>query len=214
MSPEWPIAEDFLKNEMKPIIKYIKYNNPDGIIKDALRKYLIISCVSLIEEFLLRLFRRTIDENKIDISIFETRIRSTFDKKKTTVGEHVSAEHYFGTPEVIDSAFSKLLKSNKYFHALNMSFLETVKKQDWYNPYRFLKKIRTEHLYKNWDNFIKMFDVRNNIIHGMPKTKLSDNKTFAFCDNTLSFLEAAIWLCKIDENKYAELKNNTQALNI
>jgi len=55
-----------------------------------------------------------------------------------------------------------------------------------------------------------MFQIRNEIIHGMPKIHFSNTKVFSFCENTLNFFEAAIAICIMDDNILYVLKSKRQ----
>src|SRR5207247_155855 len=63
-----------------PNVDFIINSNSNGTVREVLKKYMIIACVSLIEEFLSRLGRRTIEDKKIDISVFGSEISKGFCK--------------------------------------------------------------------------------------------------------------------------------------
>jgi hypothetical protein len=197
--PRAPMLNRYINRDIDPILEILHQNDYSETIKTTLRKYLLITSVSLIEEVLMRLFARTIDDNKINISIFgNDKAKSYTSSSKLSKGEHIASHYYFGTPQVIDNAFSKLLKTNSDFVAQNMTFLEAIKKSDSCDVFRNYKKYKTKPLYKNWDSFINMFETRNKLIHGMSRVKLSNAKVATFCDNTISFLDIAIALCMMN----------------
>jgi hypothetical protein len=108
--PEWPLAEKFYRKELESVLNYIMDGNVNPSIKISLRKYLIISCVSLIEVFLSHLIQRTIDQNKLRISSLVDKatereantLVSKYGKeigKKITKGEYVGSR--FGYAKII-----------------------------------------------------------------------------------------------------------------
>jgi hypothetical protein len=194
---------------MKSVIQFINKSNSNRII-EVLKKYLIITCVSLIDEVLTRLARRTIEEKNIRISAFKSQISKQFSQNQGTVGEIVAASFNLSKPEGIDSLFSSILRSDVRFRSLDMSFLRAVQKFDWYDPFREFRELRTKHLYKNWKDFMRLLEIRNETIHGMANVSLSKTRVFSFCDNTLSFLEAAIAICFMDDDTLRVLRSHEQ----
>ena len=97
---EWHNAEWFYNREMKPILEYVFDERLQESIKVSLRKYLIVSCVSLIEDFLSHFILMVIDQNKMPIasiidtpneSMAETRVKKFRNEigKVATKGEYV-----------------------------------------------------------------------------------------------------------------------------
>jgi hypothetical protein len=154
--PEWPFVTNYLDKEMRPVIQFINKSSSNHIIREALKKYLIIACVSLIEDILSRLARRTIEDKSIPIRVFGNRVSEQFSQNQGTVGEIVAAFYNLGKPEDIDKLFSLILRSDPQFSILDKSFLKAVKKYDWYYRFREFKGLRTKHLYKNWNDFMRM----------------------------------------------------------
>jgi hypothetical protein len=203
--PEAPLAERFYHNEIAPIIEFIKHNKGNyNEIAKSLRKYLVISCVSLAEDFLSHLIYRVIDENHIDIfSIVDVEKEDVNEKiskqqKNTnriiTKGEYVAANNNFANAEAINSVFTKLLSTDKEFQKLNIDFFEAVKRIDDFDPYKYVKRARRISL--NWNNFILMFELRTDVVHEMKEINMPDSKLFSLCDNTMNFLEASIFICE------------------
>lgn len=201
--PEWHIAERFYNREMRPVLEYVFDERLEESVKVSLRKYLIISSVSLIEDFLSHLIVRVIDQNKMPIaSIIDTPNESKAEEKvkkfskkvgKTvTKGEYVGSSYNFANPDIIRDLFTRLLRLDKKFGKLNMDLFEAVKKVDWYNPYKYVKGRRP--LHKNWNRFMEMFELRNQIVHNMKEVELSKVILSSNCDNTMNFLEAAIFI--------------------
>jgi hypothetical protein len=215
-SHEWPFASRYKSDEMTPIIDFINDSNSNSIIREILKKYLVIACVSLIEEVLSGLARRTIEEKKIDISLFGSEISKVFSKNpKGTIGEFVAGYHpWYGSAEKIDHLFSSIFKSDIRFANLNITFFEAVVKLDRYYHSREFKGLGTKYLYKNWRDFISIFEKRNKILHGMANVRLSNTRVFCFCDYTLNFLSATIAVCFMDEDILRELKRTDNVLTI
>jgi hypothetical protein len=46
-----------------------------------------------------------------------------------------------------------------------------------------------------------MFDIRTGIVHDMDEVTISDDKLFSLADNTLNFLEAAIFIVELQFRK-------------
>ncbi len=198
-----------LGNEMRSVIQFINKSNSNRIT-EVLKKYLIITCVSLIDEVLTRLARRTIEEKNIPSSTFKGQISKQFSQNQGTVGDIVVSSFNLSKPEEIDSLFSCILRSDVRFRSLDMSFLRAVQKFDWYDPFTEFRELRTKHLYKNWKDFMRILEIRNEILHGMANVSLSKTRIFSFCDNTLSFLEAAIAVCFMDDDTLRVLKSHEQ----
>jgi hypothetical protein len=204
------LLSKYESRELIPILEILHMNQFDEGFKRPLRKYLLVVCVSIMEEFLIRLLAETIDKKNVNISVFGSDKTKSFSPGKYSKGQHIASHYYFGTPDVIDNAFSNLLKTNSKFNSLNMNFLESVKKADWYDPFRNYKRYRTKSLYKNWDNFIALFEKRNQLIHGMSQIRLTNSQIASFCDNILTFLDIAIALCLMDESVFEILGSDTQ----
>jgi hypothetical protein len=99
---EWHITERFYNREMMPVLEYVFDERLQESIKVSLRKYLIISCVSLIEDFLSHLILRVIDQNKMPIaSIIDTSNESKAEEKvkkfSKEMGKVVTKGEYVGS---------------------------------------------------------------------------------------------------------------------
>ena len=194
------MASRFKNEEMKPIINFIVNARSNKIIREAAKRYLVIACVSLIEEFLLRLARRTIDK-KINISVFGREISNAYAKNPVgTPGEFTAGYYFLGNAEKIEYIFSRILNSDSRFANLNITFFEAVRRLDQSDHSREFRGLGTKYLYKNLPEFKKVFEIRHQIIHGMAKVRLSNTRVFCFCDYTLNFLSAAIALCIMDDD--------------
>jgi hypothetical protein len=78
------------------------------------------------------------------------------------------------------------------------------------NIYIQFKELVTKYLYKNWTYFIRILEIRNQIIHGITNVQLSNTRVFCFCEYTLSFLSAAIALCFMNDDMLCVLKSHKQ----
>jgi hypothetical protein len=204
--PEWLIATRFFERELERVLSYILDKNVDPFIKISLKKYLIIACVSLIDDFLRHLIRRVIDQYGIGISSLSmiktpTEIEaikkvSEYAKKtnkKITKGEYVSAFSNCTNKDTIDQLFSELLYIDKNFRKLNMGFFEAIKKVDsLMSLFRFVKGPRS--LSRTWHDFINIFELRTAVVHEMKEIDISDRRLKEYCNNTMTFLSAAIFV--------------------
>lgn len=73
-----------------------------------------------------------------------------------------------------------------------MDFFDAIKKVDWYNPFKHVKGRRP--ISVNWRRFMEMFESRTKIVHEMENINLSYLILSSNCDNTINFLEAAIFV--------------------
>jgi hypothetical protein len=198
--PRAPMLGKYQTKYIDPILEILHQNDYNETIKSSL-KFLLITNVSIIEEVLLRLLAKTIDDSSITLSTFGNKIVKSYDpSKRRSIGLHTSSNYNFGSIEQIDDVFSKLLNTNNDFKSKNMTFLKAVEKSDSTNDYRIYKEYKTKPLYKNWNNFIEMFESRNKLIHGISYIKLSNGKIATLCDNTITFLDIAIALCMMNKD--------------
>jgi hypothetical protein len=98
-------------------------------MREVLKKYLIIACVSLIEESLTRLARKTIEDKNIPISAFGSEISKEFIQwvmrgGKASIGVFAATSYYLGSPKGIDRLFSCIFNSDSRFANLNLTFFE------------------------------------------------------------------------------------------
>jgi hypothetical protein len=68
-------------------------------------------------------------------------------------------------------------------------FFGTVRALDKGDPYKYV--IGAILLEKNFEEFKAMFDLRNDIVHGMKDANLSNRKLSSLADNTMNVLDAA-----------------------
>jgi hypothetical protein len=74
-----------------------------------------------------------------------------------------------------------------------MDFFEAIKKVDALMPFiRFVKGARS--LSHTWDDFINIFELRTEVVHDMKEIDMSDRRLKSCCNNTMTFLSAAIFV--------------------
>ena len=163
----WRVPERFFNKEMKPVLEYVSDEKLQDSIRMSLRKYLIISCVSLTEDFLSNLIIKVIDQNNMPIAslIGESNEPEAKNKvmklekkigKTVTKGQYVALKHRLTIPQEIDELFTSLLYLDDKSRKLNMRFFEAAKRIDWNSPYIYVKGRIP--LSKNWKRFIEMFE--------------------------------------------------------
>jgi hypothetical protein len=100
-----------------------------------------------------------------------------------TKGQAFANQYDFMNPSEINCVFSRLL---------GKKFFETIKK---INPragkHPWKCRSRSRGLVKNWKNFMKMFEMRNEIVHSMKGVRLSKEELCYLCNNTNVFMEQA-----------------------
>lgn len=203
IATEWPLVEKFYKSELESVLNHIADKNANPSIKTSLRKYLIISCVSLIDVFLSHLIQRSIDKYKIHISRIvgkttereANKLVSDYGKligKNITKGEYVGSHSGYTNSYEINAIFTEFLKTDKKFRRLNIDFFEAVKKVNLKLPLRYVKGSRL--ISHNWSEFITIFELRTEVVHDMKQVDLSDRRLKSYCDNTIIFLSAAIFI--------------------
>ena len=151
----WPRVRVYAVHEMKPMIEEIKKRHLNDVIRKSLVNYSIIRSVSIFEMYLLNLAHR-LARNDSD------KTKNLFSDIKTsmTLEDQLVSVFSFTNLGDINNVFSNFLDGD---------FLSEIKKESidyapdyWYEsehiPY-------TKPLHKNWDEFIKIFEIRNDIIH-------------------------------------------------
>lgn len=183
---EYPIIQKIAGSEAATIIDNIlfepKYSKP---FKKMQSNFLIVTLVSAIEYDVRHFVRKFIDENHIDVSRFFKDDIQTFLKKpdlerKVSVGHLFSMTYYFGNPDVINDVLSDLL---------GVDFFETIKLLDAEPGMEFSIYRRARRLHTNWANFIRMFEMRNNIVHDLKRYDLKPTQMRSLANNTFMFVE-------------------------
>jgi len=119
---------------MLSLLDYIRNRN-DGssyaLYSLTFQKYLIISCVSLLEKIMALQIRNTIDRENIDISSIELRTKYEKMLKKyprMTEGECVSIQSEFSNSNVINSIATCVLKGISNLMKLKWTSLMRLRK--------------------------------------------------------------------------------------
>lgn len=205
----WTRAEDFFDEEIKPIVDLLQTERITRSHETWLKNYLVIRLVSVMEDFFKTLVRERVDEYKIPISSLYSgeakmsihhldELLSNKKKGTHTTGEIIANESSFANFREINTLFTKLLKSDKKFGRCGKDFLSGIKQLDWYNPYKEEFK-RAKSLNKNWDNFQKTFDIRNDIVHRMKNAELSIHQIASLSDIALNAMDAASAITQLSE---------------
>lgn len=145
----------------------------------ALKKYILISLTTIIEDSFMKLVKNEIDHFKLDLSNIQDDILSKINTKNipkydhATKGTIVASSYNFQNFKEIDSVCSMMT---------NLPFFETIKKlinlprdddvdynQEWDSDRRIL--------YDNWNDFENIADTRNKIVHTIGEP-LSDENLF------------------------------------
>ena len=169
------------------------------LFNNTFKKYLITSCVSLIDYYITLKLSKYIDEENINITTFGLKRKyekMLLDYPNMTRGQFVIAQNDFTNSHNINKIATLVLKQDKEFNNINMDFFDAVKKIDWYDPYikgfdnaEIIEAVKP--LTENWDNFIDMFELRHKIIHEMNEAFIPIGKLASMCDSTMNFIDAA-----------------------
>lgn len=207
----WPRANRFYYTEMMPLLYYTDSTGISlvQLFNNTFKKYLITSCVGLIDYYITLKLSKYIDEENINITTFGLKRKyekMLLDYPNMTRGQFVIAQNDFTNSHNISKIATLVLKQDKEFNNINMDFFDAVKKIDWYDPYikgfdnaEIIEAVKP--LTENWDNFIDMFELRHKIIHEMNEAFIPIGKLASMCDSTMSFLDAADFILSIDHRK-------------
>lgn len=152
---EYPELRRFSGTEAKPILEEIKKRRKNDKIRIHLANYLIVRSVTMFEVFLLNQAYRKSKRNP--------RAKKLFSHIQTngTIAEQVISSFSFMNLDDINNVFSILLNIDDY--------LEEIKKESiWYADsysYEDAHIKYTNPLHKNWNVFLKVFELRHDIIH-------------------------------------------------
>ena len=177
----WPRVRVYAVHEMKPMIEEIKKRHLNDVIRKSLVNYSIIRSVSIFEMYLLNLAHR-LARNDSD----KTKNLFSDIKPSMTLEDQLVSVFSFTNLGDINNVFSNFLDGD---------FLSEIKKESidyapdyWYEsehiPY-------TKPLHKNWDEFIKIFEIRNDIIHHNKLVNFEYSYLRNLLGNTMQFLMCA-----------------------
>ena len=171
--PPWRRANYFFSKEIDPSIQHLQDRDLDKSLETCIKNYIVVRLVSILEDFFKGSVSLFVDRNNLPVSILfkgEVKIAmGVFNEMQTNKRTHsvtngrIIANHFnFANIKEINWVFTELLEYNEKFKELNIDFLRAIKKIDWYDPLRIYKGSWS--MAKNWNNFEKMFDIRNDII--------------------------------------------------
>ncbi|MCH7648007.1 MAG: hypothetical protein IIA83_05315, partial [Thaumarchaeota archaeon] len=161
-------------------------------LKEALLSYAIIRLVSIIDNYFAKTVQEYVDEHNFGISdLFDnnevTVSLSRIDQIRTknlTKGQIIATSFNFQNPSEINTVMSKLIGDN---------FFELVKWSVKYHTFHKKSEKREEELLKNWDKFLRMFQIRNEIVHSShPQITLDINYVENCIDYTIELIEKTI----------------------
>lgn len=209
----WPRANRFYYTEMMPLLYYIDATGTSlvQLFNNTFKKYLITSCVGLIDYYITLKISKYIDEENINIATLGLNRKyekMLLDYPNMTRGQCVVVQNDFTNSYIINKIATLVLRQDKEFNNINMDFFDAVKKIDWYDPYKYIKGIdnaeiveAVKPLTENWDNFIDMFELRHKIIHEMNEDFIPIGKLASICDSTMNFIDAADFILSLDHRK-------------
>jgi hypothetical protein len=199
----WPRANRFYYTEMMPLLYYIDSTGISlvQLFNNTFKKYLITSCVGLIDYYITLKISKYIDEENNNIATLGLKRKyekMLIDYPDMTRGECVVVQNDFTNSHNINKIATLVLRQDKEFNNINMDFFDAVKKIDWYDPYKYIKGFdnaeiieAVKPLTENWDNFVNMFELRHKIIHEMNEDFIPIGKLASMCDSTMNFIDAA-----------------------
>jgi len=115
---------------MIPLLDYIENKTTDNsydIFSSSFKKYLLISCVSLLEKIMSFQIRNTINSQGIDTSSLELNKTYTQMLKKypdITQGEHVVVQNDFTNAHNINTIATYVLRQDIHFNELGIDFFK------------------------------------------------------------------------------------------
>jgi hypothetical protein len=209
----WPRANRFYYTEMMPLLYYIDATGISlvQLFNNAFKKYLITSCVGLIDYYMTLKISKYINEENINITTLGLNRKYEkilLDYPNMTRGQCVVVQNDFTNSYNINKIATLVLKQDKEFNNINMDFFDAVKKIDWYDPYKYVKGLdnaeiieAVKPLTENWDTFVEMFELRHKIIHEMNDDFIPNNKVASMCDSTMNFIDAADFIFMMEHRK-------------
>jgi hypothetical protein len=184
---EWPRVNRTFKTEIKPILRVIRNPRLRARTRESLQNYLVIRLVSMTDYYFTNIVRRLVDERNLDASkvLQKKSLKEEVKKGQHTAGEFLATGYQnYSNCKDVQKVLSKLL---------DIDFMSTIRELDRTDNYTYVKGAIS--LDNNWDEFRRMFDLRDDIAHQMEDSKLSTTQVLSLADNTMNFLDAASWIC-------------------
>jgi hypothetical protein len=195
--PEWERVKSASDQEMEPILATLEDKRVPNDVKNCLKNYLVISLVSTIEVYFKDVAMKNIDKWKMDIAkVVEGEITiplpafEFISKGHLTKSSLVASNFNFANPAQIDDFFSKML---------NLNCFETIKELDRLDPSNCMYGAAS--LNRSWKSFIRMFELRNRLVHGKQSIRLSSKQLKSLSNCTMNFLDACQIVCNKEHSE-------------
>jgi hypothetical protein len=188
---EWPEVRRTFFNEIEPIVKTLRNPRLKTRTRESLQNYLVMRLVSMTDYYFTNIVRRLVDERKLDASkLFkEKSLQEEVNNAKYTEAQIVATHFNYSNYDDIQKVLSELLR---------FDFMAKIIELDRIYNFTYIKGGIL--LHENWDEFRKIFDLRDDIAHEMKDSNLSKEQVLSLADNTMIFLDAASWICHPEFN--------------
>jgi len=158
---------DLFKKHLDPISTAIE-KCTESEVRKILINYFLIHFVSIIENFCKNKVISLIDDNDLDINSLFSRNEMVINietineikKKGFTKGRLTAINFNFQNPDDINYVFSRLFSINLFETIFGYVEIKNNKKDDEIT-------LMLKDLIKKWDEFLKLFDIRNQIVHSL-----------------------------------------------
>ncbi|AFS82994.1 hypothetical protein [Candidatus Nitrosopumilus sediminis] len=158
----YPRLRIYTEKEVIPILEEIKSRKKNDKVRIALSNHLIVKAVSMFETFLLNQAYRKSKRNRKSRQLF-SQIQTN-----ATISDQIISSFSFMNLDDVNTVFSVLLGVDDYLAEIKD---ESVQYADGYS-YEYAHIKYTNPFHKNWDVFLKIFDIRHDIVH--------NNKQYVF----------------------------------
>ena len=179
-------AERLFNTEILPSIHTLKGGVEEGVEK-SLRKYLIISLVSVLEYFFKSQAKQYVDKYDIDVSAlgFEGELcfsvpylDQMLKGKHLTKGNIVASSFNFLNLEDVNRLFSKMLKIDFFDYILRLNNAD---------KYAYVSKGYPKPI--NYGKLIQAFEIRHKIVHELSDVELSNSQIMSLWDNAMNIMD-------------------------
>ncbi len=178
----WITVKNFVLGEAKPLLAEIKKRKINDPIRRSLTNYLIVRTVTIFEVHHLSHALRLAKQHP-------RKARKLFSDLKTnaTIADQVISSFNFSNIEDVKHVFSTILNEN-YFD-------EIMKESVIYGPYYWMEHEhipQTRRLHENWNDIVKIFEYRNDIVHNNKLVDLKFKEIRDLIGGLLDFLLCSI----------------------